>query len=674
MPAYVSRTLNDFIDERPDSIAGELNRACAGDGFASQYTSQMRAWTNSVPVLQGHLREVMGRLPLASAWRVLLELPLYRLRRRIDLLILTDHTVVVVELKVGATEFLPSDERQVEEYALDLRDFHAGSRTLPILPCLWCTEADPQVSRVQLSGGVNRVHRVGREGLPALLDELVRWEAGRTTLVGADWEGSPYRPVPGVIQAATTLFSGHGVREITHADATNLDDTASRVIEIIAETRERGGRSLILLSGVPGSGKTLAGLQVVHGAIEAGVEARGDIVYLSGNTPLVGVLREALARDDHARQRRAGGSPSMRDVRASVRARIQHIIDYLQQYLVDDVVRPPHEHVVVFDEVQRAWDAKFGQQRFERPASEPQLMLEIMARHPDWCAVVCLVGGGQEINTGENGMAEWGKALRLLPPEEAAQWQVIGPPNVLVGDETTAGLGLGELPTGVSAVEDSRLGLKVPLRSYRSPALSDWVAAVVRGDTPTARDLADGMSEYPIVLTRSQDQMKEWLRDRARGERRSGVLASSGARRLRGEGMGVTLNATDGVKIAHWYLNEPGDVRSSFALEVAANEYTSQGLELDFCGVCWGGDFVWDGAQWIYRRFHGDRWNQVSNSERRRFIMNSYRVLLTRAREGMTIWVPAGSASDPTRDPALLDRTYQFLLKCGASQVRAEDA
>ncbi len=440
------------------------------------------------------------------------------------------------------------------------------------------------------------------------------------------------------------------------------------------EARERGRRVLIFVTGVPGSGKTLTGLQVVHGAIESGVETDDDIVYLSGNTPLVTVLREALARDKYRRAGQAGEDVRIGELRSAMRTKIQHIIDYLQEYLVNDTSRAPAEHVVVFDEAQRAWDAKFGEQRFERPASEPQLLIEIMTRHPNWCALVCLVGGGQEINTGENGMAEWGQALRNVPSDVAKEWTVMGPEEVVLGGETTGGLGLGQLPTEVEVVNEDALRLTVPMRSFRSPAVSGWVRAVIDGDAALAASEAARLSEYPIVVTRSLGAARHWLKMKARGERRCGLLSSSGARRLRAEGMGVTLNATDGIKIAQWYLNPPDDVRSSFALEVMANEYTSQGLELDFCGICWGGDFLWDSDGWSLKSFRGNRWDNVSKPDRRRFVRNSYRVLLTRAREGIVIWVPRGSSADATRAPGRLDGTFQMLLACGAMELVEGDA
>lgn len=151
--------------------------------------------------------------------------------------------------------------------------------------------------------------------------------------------------------------------------------------------------------------------------------------------------------------------------------------------------------------------------------------------------------------------------------------------------------------------------------------------------------------------------------------RRYGLLASSGARRLRADGIGTLLHATAGAEIAHWYLNEPGDIRSSFALEVPANEYTCQGLELDFTCLCWGGDLLWDESQmaWQHSRLSGNRWQKQRTSVAQQFSENSYRVLLTRGREGMVLWIPNGDATDHTRAPGPLDATAHFLLQCGAS-------
>ncbi len=636
MPAYVRLALAQFVAANPATLVGQLETSYAHDGYVTQFAQQTRAWAVTVPLLQRELVAVQAQVPAAGEWTVLLEFPLYRLRKRIDAVLLTASTVVVLEIKVGERLFRAEDLRQVEEYALDLRDFHAGSRDRPILPVLWCTEAEGRVpERSTGADQVAPVGRVGRTGLAALLAEVPS-AAGGAPIVGEEWDLSAYRPVPSVIEAATTIFAGHDVRSIAQRDASNLREAAARLIELIVAARAGGRRTLLFLTGVPGSGKTLAGLHVVHDAIATGAEQQGDIVYLSGNTPLVTVLREALARDEDRRNRRLPVRKKLSTIRRDVRARIQHINDFLKQAL-STPGQPPHEHAIVFDEAQRAWDAEQGQKKFEREASEPSLLLELMDRHSDWCACICLVGGGQEINAGEHGVAGWGDALRRLAPATAAQWSVYAPPDVLRGGSSTGQLSLGELPPAVAVQEDSLLQLSVPMRSFRSPALSEWVALVLEGEAEQAASVAQGLGEYPIRLTRVLDEARRWLRSNSRGQRRYGLVASSGARRLRADGLGVALSATDGIDIAHWYLNPPGDIRSSYALEVAANEYTCQGLELDFVSVCWGGDFVRSPTegQWIFRRLSGPKWQAVKEGTNRQFIKNSYRVLLTRAREGL---------------------------------------
>jgi hypothetical protein len=568
-------------------MVGSLQQAYAADGFASLYTRQTQAWARVIPKLQQMFVQLLLARPEAHEWAVLLEYPLYRLRRRIDLVILAGSLIVVVECKVGAEAFTAEDSTQVEEYALDLRDFHAESYRRTIVPVLWSTDTVVPGDRIACpaitprAGTVGDVMHVGAEGLYGCLAALSP-PIGDPNLVDEQWDRSVYKPVPNVIEAATSIFAGHDVRSIANADADNLRSAATRLLELIKEARDHGRRYLLVLTGVPGSGKTLAGLHVVHSAIATGVERQGEIVYLSGNTPLVVVLREALARDENLRRRRAGEGTRLGDIRRDARARIQHINDFLQESLRGSPKEPPHEHVIVFDEAQRAWDEKQGFEKFARSASEPALLLELMSRHHDWCACVCLIGGGQEINSGEEGVFGWGEALRRMEAADRQQWSVFAPPDVLDGGPSAGTFTLGDLPPDLRIAVEVDLQLRVPQRSYRSPSLSRWVDYVLDGDSEAAKTTAHDLSEYPLFISRSLAQAKSWLKERGRGERRYGLAASSGARRLRAEGLGVTLNASAGNEIAQWYLNPRGDIRSSYALEVPANEYTCQGLELDF--------------------------------------------------------------------------------------------
>ena len=671
MSAYYRERISQFLAAQPTQVLGALQASYARDGFSSQYTRQTRVWNEAMPLLQAELAKLVAKRAEAGGWTILLEYPLYRLRRRIDVVVLAGPVVVVIEAKSGSPAFSQGDQRQVEEYALDLRDFHSESNSRKIYPVLWHTDAADapvQYSLAADSGDVVApLHMAARHGLQSFLRGL-SMENVDPPIAAEDWDYSAYRPVPTIVEAATAIFADHTVTAITNADAENLRVAAARLVSLIQEAKESGSRFLLMLTGVPGSGKTLAGLQVVHSAVASGVEERGDIVYLSGNTPLVTVLREALARDQHAREEQDGSARSLEEIRRGVKVRIQHINDFLKDGLEQPAGTPLHEHAIVFDEAQRAWDEKQGREKFNREASEPTLLLELMARQPEWCACVCLVGGGQEINSGEEGVRGWGEALRKLTPEARKRWTVIGPPDLFEGGPTAGAFSIGELPHEVTRRTDPELQLRVPQRSFRSPGVSEWVNAVIAGRRLEASAIAGRLGNYPILVTRSIEQAKEWLQVNGRGERRFGLLASSGARRLRAYGYGVTLHATAGAEIAHWYLNPKGDIRASFALEVPANEYSCQGLELDLGCLCWGGDMLWDTSaqHWTYSRLSGSAWQRVRSATDQMFIANSYRVLLTRAREGMVLWVPEGSATDHTRDMAPLDSTAKYLLECGA--------
>ncbi len=665
MPSYVRATVAEFVTLDSEQTLGRLETAYSRDGYATQFTKQTIAWEQFIPLFQQELCELQRMTRnLAGNWPVLLEFPLYRLRKRIDVVVLAGATIVVIEAKVGEKQFRKVDERQVEEYCLDLRDFHKGSQKHRLIPVLWCTDAKQTATSTDIDNRlhVTNVQRVGRHGLA---ERLVRLACanGPELIDGVQWDLSPYRPVPSIIDVATTIFSDHSVDEIINHDATNLEEAATRILQILSEAGARSQKVLIFVSGVPGSGKTLAGLTVVHDAVATGEEEKGDIVYLSGNTPLVTVLREALTEDEYARKSKIT-RVNKAAIRRDVRTRIQHINDFIKNYWNSE--SPPHEHAIVFDEAQRAWDQSFGERKFGRSESEPALLLKIMGRHKDWAACICLVGGGQEINDGEEGIAGWGRGLSSLDDARKKQWAVFAPPEVLAGGSSTGNLVLGFESDSIRV--DEALQLKVPIRSYRSPAVSEWVSLVLDGKADEARTVSVSLQNYQIRLTRSLLEARQWLKSETRGLRRCGLVASSKAQRLRADGLGVWLTANDKEKIAHWYLKPHGDIRSSIALEVPANQFACQGLELDFVGVCWGGDLTFDvsSSEWHCRQLSSVSWNKVNNPSKKMFLKNSYRVLLTRAREGMIIWIPEGDAEDNTRQPAELNATAEFLKACGA--------
>lgn len=672
MPAYYHARLSEFVDEDLEKVHSILTSRHAADGYFQLLSTQSISWEVSLPIIKQALQKVLLSIPDASNWGVLLEYPLYRLRRRIDLVVIARDLLFVVELKVGANRAEMTDILQTEEYALDLRDFHKASHKLKMQPLLCCTNLsisqinpsyDPnaQIQEVVVANGTNLtgllVERCNSSGcLPSDQVDLKTWDC------------SPYEPVPTIIEAATTIFAGHSVKNISRANADNLAQCSEEVLKLIEEAKVERSKRVIIVTGVPGSGKTLAGLNIAHGGIDAKPE-RGDVVYLSGNTPLVIVIREALAQDEKMRAADKGERKSLKSIRHDLQTRIQHINDFLKEYCRHDRSNPPHEHAIVFDEAQRAWDREQGKKKFGRDSTEPELLLEIMGRHSqDWAAIVCLVGAGQEINTGEAGMQQWGEAL-----SPSCGWELIVPKSALHGSSDTAGTALfpSAPPVGLKVTTNDRLRLTVPMRSYRSESVSLWVDAVLSGEPDKAAELACRLSEYPITLSRSIAACRNWLKKQTRGERRSGLLASSKAVRLLAEGLGASLTVEDKNRICHWYLKPSDDYRSSNYLEVTANEYTCQGLELDYAGVCWGGDFLraGDGQHWSFRQLRNTSWARVNNADMRRFILNKYRVFLTRSREGMTIFVPQGDLTDKTRPPPDYNRLADYLLSCGAQEM-----
>lgn len=599
--------------------------------------TQLRAWRWELEILR---RAIIG---LPTAWRLLLEYPLVRLGRRLDAVLVTENAIFVIEFKALESGFSGQARAQAEDYALDLRDFHAGSRDQVIVPIVVAGTGNPERHNGDFFWpDVSAVFESRADGLAALLHEILP-KLRPVALDIEAWERAAYRPVPTIIEAARALYGRHGVAEIRNAraDAQNLTRTTQKILEVIRDAKREGRFSILFVTGIPGAGKTLCGLDAVF-------SAETDGTFLTGTLPMVYVLKAALAEDAAK-----AAAKSARAARHETKSKIESITSFLRYYIAEDKHLP--EHVVVFDEAQRAWDADYGARKFGHADSEAGIMLDIMGRHADYAVLVALVGNGQEINTGEAGLAEWGRALEKRP-----EWNVIAAPGVLTTAEPRQRL-FEILPPNLT-VNDA-LHLDVALRNYRSDAAAGWVDAVLRGDAKLAAARAG--PENSFYITRSLPAMRQALRAWARGERRAGLVCSSGAKRLVADGLWPRFDHLDEAVVANWFLKRWPDVRASDALEIPATEFACQGLELDYVGLCWGGDLSWNG-HWIVRRFKGTLWQNTGKPDAREYRINTYRVLLTRARAETVIWLPAGEAEDKTRAPEMLDRTAAFLLECGA--------
>ncbi len=477
------------------------------------------------------------------------------------------------------------------------------------------------------------------------------------------WSSAPYHPTPTIVEAARSLYAQHSVDAIARFDAgaKNLRVTSRRIEELADEARVKGRKRICFVTGVPGAGKTLVGLNLATRKRDA--DEPTHAVFLSGNGPLVAVLREALTRDEVARRKKQGDKEVRKGkVGESVKTFIQNVHHFRDDGLIDS--GPPIEHVVIFDEAQRAWNlrqtANFMQRKKNRPGfsqSEPEFLISYMDRHTDWAVIVCLVGGGQEINTGEAGFEAWLDAVNRSFPD----WEMFISSR-LTESEYAAGETIKVVRERATTHLDDSLHLAVSMRSFRAENVSAFVKALLDCQREEAkRVFAELAPKYPIAITRDLSVAREWIRSKARGTERYGLVASSKAMRLKPHAIDIRV-AVDPV---HYFLNDREDTRSSYYLEDAATEFQVQGLELDWACVTWDADFRFNGSGWNHHDFRGSRWCNIGNAEDRNYLRNAYRVLLTRARQGMVVFIPAGDCNDATRSPLFYDSTFTYLRELG---------
>ena len=650
--SYFQSTIADFLATNESEILGELAK---GHSHALEHL-QRNAWVWQIQ----HLKSVLAQ-PTQIHGYVLFEYAIPRMGKRADVVLLIDGTVFVLEYKVGEESYPRHGLDQAMDYALDLKNFHEGSHGLPIVPILVATQAPRTPIELRWNAdGVADPIRANQETLREAIKTA--GESGRPGVDAGSWLASGYKPTPTIIEAAKALYKGHRVEEISRSDAgaINLSLTTRAIVEAIEHAKTHGTKTICFITGVPGSGKTLAGLNLATERMR--VHDDEHAVFLSGNGPLVDILREALARDEVERGKEEQRPITKKRATSKARTFIQNIHHFRDESLRREDA--PAEKVVVFDEAQRAWTmqeaSKFmrnKRQIDDFAQSEPHFLLSVMDRHEDWCCVVCIVGGGQEINTGEAGLPEWFAALR----DDYTHWRVLYSDRI-EGHEYQRGSQLVELLEGLRAEPRSDLHLAVNVRSFRAEKVAAWVKAVIDGDAATAKTLVQDLLRYPIVLTRNLEQARAWLRAQARGSERYGLVASSDAIRLKPSGIFVKSK----VNAVNWFLNTKEDVRSSFALEDVATEFDVQGLELDWVGVCWDANYRFTDRGWAHHKFSGAKWLRVNDELRQMYLANSYRVLLTRARQGLVIFVPEGSDEDPTRPRGFYDETYEFLRECGA--------
>lgn len=645
--AYYSALVSRFLQQSTNEIVGIIHK---NDISAETRILQSNTWEQEIKILKDQLFGF-------NEGRIIFEYTIPRMGKRVDVILLYRNIVFLLEFKCGDNEYRSATYDQVYDYALDLRNFQKESHNKLLVPIMISTHAPAVPIAIKEEVRIITPIRCNAKNIREAINRVV-WSHQESFFDYEQWENSEYLPTPTIVEAAQALYRGHNVHDITRSDAgaENLTVTTDEINKIIEHSKANNRKSICFVTGVPGAGKTLVGLNI---AIERSDAAKGEhAVFLSGNFPLVQVLQEALARDKVEQCKQMGEKLSKRDALRSTSAFIQIIHKYRDSFVGNDNVPP--EKVAIFDEAQRAWTqdqiAKFMSQKKgveEFPYSEPEFLISTMDRHRDWAVIICLVGGGQEINTGEAGLPEWFDSLRRAFPN----WDVYVTPQ-LNDSEYHQDRKWDEMISDLNVFENEKLHLATSIRSFRTPDLAAFVKAILDVDTEEAKRLYQKIKDkYPILLTRDLNEAKAWVREKSKGTTRYGMLASSGALRLKPEGIFVKND----VSVENWFLNGKDDVRSSYYLEDVVSEFDIQGLELDYTIVAWDADFRFENGEWAYYNFVGNRWNKVSSPDNKLYLKNAYRVLLTRARQGMAIFVPHGDDNDPTRNSEWYDLLYGYI-------------
>jgi len=651
--AYYSETIVNFLDQSPNEILGTLSN---NSEFSDELT-QKEAWKVEIKILKDILQKHNGS--------IYFEYAIPRMGKRIDVLLIIKSVIFILEFKVGEKEFHSYSIDQVWDYALDLKNFHETSHDKIVVPILIATHAKNPRSTVCITPQSDKLLIPIRSNAETLLDTIqsvLDFCDDDVTINAQDWEQGRYHPTPTIIEAAMALYNNHSVTDISRSDASaiNLSLTSDKVSEIIRNSKEKYEKAICFVTGVPGAGKTLVGLNIATTHINKDDELYS--VFLSGNGPLVAILQEALARDKVKRAKDRGEKIKKSTARSDVKAFIQIVHHFRDEGLKDGA--PPIEHVALFDEAQRAWTleqtAKFMREKKGRPdfeMSEPEFLISCLDRHPDWAVVVCLVGGGQEINTGEAGISEWIEALERSFPD----WKIYISDR-LTDSEYSAENILQKIKHRPNVDYSESLHLAVSMRSFRAENVSLLIKQILDLDQENAKNtLQELKDKYPIVITRDLAKAKQWLKTNARGSERYGIVVSSQAQRLKP----YAIDVKSPMDPIHWFLDDKDDVRSSYYLEDVATEFHVQGLELDWACVAWDGDFRYSSNGWEQYSFVGSKWNHIHKAERKLYLKNAYRVLLTRARQGMVIVIPSGDIEDPTRNPDYYDSTFNYLKDIG---------
>ncbi len=656
--SYYSNSLKNFIDDDNGIILSKLVNNHQFDVSIRQRNS----WIEQIEILKNELNDL-------DSGQILFEYSIPRMGKRVDIIFIYLGFVFVIEFKVNATEYINTDVNQCLSYTLDLKDFQEQSHDLPLVPILVATDApDFDNNLEQFEDKIFKPIKCNSNNFKKIIQTICENFEGNE-INPEIWEKSIFKPTPTIIEASQVMYREHSVEDISRSDSgvDNLKKTGKIINDIIERSKKNNEKSICFITGVPGAGKTLAGLNLANERRK--IDVGENAVFLSGNGPLVQVLQEALIDDTVEQAKKEGLKVYRTDARGKVIAFIQNIHNFRDAERIND--GPPDEKVAIFDEAQRAWDKQKLEKHMSEKnhienfgMSEPEFLISIMDKHKDWAVIVCLIGGGQEIYEGEAGLVEWFDALK----NNYSDWKVYVS-DIIKSEEYTENQNLEKILEGVDYQTYSDLHLKTSLRSFKSENVSDLIQFILDGKIDAAKETFLQLNEFPIMITRDYAKAKQWLRQRARGNEKYGIVASSKAKRLRPFGIVLRSGFKSDVDPPKWFLRFTDDVRSSSSMEIVASEFDVQGLELDYVCVAWDANFRYDDNLWSYHNFSGNTWKKMKNEQDIKYLKNAYRVLLTRARKGMIIFIPEGDIRDKSRKSEYYDGVYNYFIEIGMKEV-----
>lgn len=658
--SYYSENAQKFFQDDSNSILGKLLQ---NDPYSTLQT-QKNAWRVQIEILQKELNNI----PID---RILFEYTIPRMGRRVDNVVFYKGVVYLLEFKVGEYKYKNADLKQAEGYALDLKYFQEGSRNCKLVPILICTEAADYQNRVELEGDVCRPLRANALNLQHVIVQAAK-EFTEPDIDSISWENSLYNPTPTIIEASQALYADHGVDEITRHDSVGktFTQTSQAIDKIIVESKRDSKKSIIFLTGIPGSGKTLVGLDIA--SRYQNVEDKEHSVYVCGTSALIHVIQEALVRDRYSSLKGTDDEETKENIKKKVEVLFQIILHYRKSIITED--DPPHERIVVFDEAQRMWDQHEADKNIRllglppRGKSEPDLLIGHMDKLDEWAVILCLLGGGQEINKGEDGLIEWLKSIKTNFPH----WNVFVPPEI----STKEYLGDISADTALDLVNKTfidELHLKTSTRSFKAGNFSKMINHLLDRETSHVKEIVkefnekDDKEKYHLLITRDIQTAKDWVKKKVRGNERCGIFTTALSHRLWPEG--IVKRGQREFNELGWWLDNEEHIDSSLALEIPCTEFFSQGLELDWSIFAWDACLRPNNSDWDYLRFERSKWKKITNETKRKYLKNAFRVLLTRARQGMIIFVPKGDENDKSRLPEFYDRIYNDLKEIGIREI-----